>query len=147
MSIFIGASAGSIQQPPPQQQTSVRNLIENRSVTGSQQTLGTFVTLESSSPTVFSGRPVLFLLNASAFTLATNNTKVEFAIQIDAGADNSIAQFLFSIPDRHRVVSGAIIITPAAGSHTINLRWRRVSGTGTLGIDPGDQILLYAVET
>ncbi len=118
-------------------------LIEDRAPAFST-TSATFVTLASSAATTFSGRPVLCLLDVSLFPTAIN-TSVEFAIQIDAGADAVISQTLLN-ESEHSAVPGAVIVVPAAGSRTLRVRWRRPAGSGTLTLDANDQILLHAVE-
>ena len=119
-------------------------LIENRSPNDTTVS-ATFVTLESASPVVFSGRPVLFLLSAGQFA-ATFTAQVEYAIQIDNGSDNVIAQFFHNAVGDHESMSGFVILTPAPGSRTIRLRWRRKAGTGTITQDINDQRLVFAVE-
>lgn len=118
-------------------------LIENRAPVESE-TSATFVTLASASPVVFSGRPVLCIVNVTLFP-SDVNTSVEFAIQIDAGADAVASQMLLN-ESEHSAVPGAVIVTPTAGSHTIRIRWRRTAGAGTLTMDANDEILVHAVE-
>ncbi len=119
------------------------SLIENRSPTTSTAST-TFVTLESASAVTFSGRPVLCFVNATMFP-SVLNLKVELAIQIDSGSDAVAAQILHNETE-HNTVQGAVIVTPTAGSHTLRVRWRVASGSGTLTLDANDQILLHAVE-
>lgn len=104
-----------------------------------------FVTLASAAAVTFSGRPVLCFVSVTLFPAISAGTGVEFAIQIDAGADAVAAHMLLN-EFEHSAVPGAVIVTPTAGSHTIRLRWRRTTGSGTLTLDANDQILLHAVE-
>ncbi|HEB27874.1 MAG TPA: hypothetical protein ENI05_08885 [Porticoccus sp.] len=118
-------------------------LIENRAPVESTVS-DAFVTLASSAATTFSGRPVLCFVNVPMFP-SVANTGVILAIQIDSGSDAEAARILLQETE-HTSLSGQVIITPPAGSHTINLRWRRNGGTGTLTLDTNDQILLHAIE-
>lgn len=118
-------------------------LVENRNPATSTAS-ATFVTLESSSAVVFSGRPVLCFVNVTMFP-SVADLKVELAVQIDAGADAVAAQLNHNETE-HNTVQGAVIVTPSAGSHTLRVRWRVAAGTGTLTLDANDQILLHAVE-
>ena len=102
-----------------------------------------FATLGSGSAE-FSGRPVLIKLDMTMFTSAALGA--EFAIQIDSGADVVIANREVTFASRHIAVTGHLLITPTPGSHTINLRWRRATGTGSITVDATDQVLLTAVE-
>lgn len=117
----------------------VRGISPNRTTTST-----TFVTLESASAVTFSGRPVLCFVNVTMFP-NTINVDVELAIQIDAGTDVVAAQTLLNNTE-HNTVSGAVIVTPTAGSHTLRVRWRQPNGAGTLNLDANDQILLHAIE-
>ena len=120
-------------------------LVENRSPTASTSSTS-FVTLESASAVTFSGRPLLCFVNVAMFPSVLSLT-VELAIQIDSGSDVVVAQRLLDeTGGGHNTVSGAIIVTPTAGSHTLRVRWRISGGSGTLTLDANDQILLHAVE-
>jgi len=121
-------------------------LIEQRFTTvGDNTTSATFVTLLSSAATTFSGRPILLILHVTNFS-ATASATVEFGVNIDGGADTIIGQFFHNNIGIHLASTGMEIITPTAGSHTINLRWRRLAGTGTITMDTNDQVLLSAIE-
>ena len=119
-------------------------LIEDRAPNDTRGA-GGFINLRTSAAIIFSGRPLLVFLDLTLFS-TIGLTAVEFAIQIDAGADAVIGKLFLNTAGIHETVGGAVIVTPAAGSHTISLRWRRASGTGILTLDNGDQILVYAVE-
>jgi len=124
----------------------LHSLIEDRSVAPNINTSSaTFSTAASSASTAFSGRPVLFLLHSTCFGSVAGDT-IEVAVQIDSGADNVIAGFFFNEVGIHDNATGFIILTPSAGSHTINLRIRRRAGSGTISFDLNDSILLTAIE-
>lgn len=121
-------------------------LIEDRSPTAST-TSTSFVTLESSASTTFSGRPVLCFVSVTMFP-STTNIGAELAIQIDSGSDAVVAKLLHN-ESEHNTIQGAVIVTPSAGSHTLRIRWRLFFGGGggnNLTLDANDQILLHAVE-
>ncbi len=120
-------------------------LIVDRSPATESTTSSTFITLRSSAATTFSGRPVLCLLSTSLLSDSVNSV-VEFAIQIDTGADVEIGKQAFNVASAHSAVTGAVIITPTAGSHIIRLRWRLSVGSGQLTFDSNDQILVHGVE-
>ena len=123
----------------------LHNLIDLKSLNDTTIS-GSFVTLRSSSDTVFSGRPVMFILNLTAYSSSVA-TSVEFSIQIDSGSDNVISGiFFFNQADTHTTIVGIKILSLTVGSHVINLRWRRPAGAGIITMDSGDQALLYAVE-
>ncbi len=105
----------------------------------------TFVTLLSSALTFFSGRQVLFMVSATACLSAGTSTEVELAVQVDGGADNVISQRFINATSVHSNVVGFIIVDVPAGPHTINLRWRRAQGTGTVAVNADDMIQLKAV--
>lgn len=127
-------------------QGKIHTLVEERGVSPSASTSSpTFGTLRSSAPTGFSGRPLLLLLKASSYT-NTTSTSVEFAVQLDAGAESPIAFFFFNEILEHHNIPGWVVITPTAGSHTVHLRFRRRGGTGSIFLDNNDEVLLMAVE-
>lgn len=109
-------------------------------------TSATFVTLESSASTVFSGQPVMFLLHTSLHATGSAVNGVDFAVQIDSGSDTLVTNFVMNPSGVHTTVSGIKIITPTAGAHVINIRWRRTEGAGVLTMNDDDQVLLYAIE-
>ena len=142
--LFPGVShsdSGIITEPPT---INFKNLIENRSPFA-LTTSSNFVLLQPSASFKFNGRPVLFILNAISYSTAAFSG-VEFAIQIDSGADNVIAKFFFNTVNTHSTVTGMVLITPPAGDHVINLRWRRFAGGGTIYFNPNGQALLQAIE-
>lgn len=104
-----------------------------------------FATLLSSASTAFNGKAVLFLLNMSARLSVITDAEVEFAIQIDGGADVVIGSHFLNQLDLHQAFAYTLIQTPSEGNHTINLRWRRVAGTGTIAVDVNDRIQLKAI--
>ncbi len=123
--------------------TTLHALIEDRAPDESTAS-DTFVTLASAAATTFSGRPLLCFVSVMLFPTVAN-TGVQFAIQIDAGADAVASQMLLQETE-HSAVPGQVIVTPTAGSHTLRIRWRRMGGAGTLTLDANDQILLHAIE-
>ena len=108
-------------------------------------TSATFVVLQAAPVFTFSGGPVLLQLLTSSYSTAVN-TASEFAIQIDAGADVVIGNFFHSNANEHNTSAGFLFITPAAGSRTITIRWRRPAGAGTLTYDNNDYISLAGIQ-
>lgn len=142
------ATLGSIistSAVPQIAEQNLRALVEARSAASASTASATFATLASSASTLFTGRPVLLLLSASAWSSGAASG-VEFAVQVDSGADAPITIFTFNTTGEHHAVNGWLIVTPAAGAHIINLRWRRTSGSGTVTQDLNDYNLLAAIE-
>ena len=109
-------------------------------------TSATYATLASSASVNFNGRPTLFLLSMSNFIDVAANTNTDYAINIDGGADNFVVNNFINPITTHTPISLYIILTPSAGNHVINVRWRRSQGTGIVSMDENDHIHLAAVE-
>ena len=122
------------------------SIIEARIAAADSTISGAFVTLVSSAPILFSGRSFLFLLTNSLFSAVAGITGAEFALQVDTGTDVPIARVFIDAIDSHRTVGGSVILAPLVGTRTINLRWRRLAGAGTLTQDLNDQNLLFGIE-
>jgi hypothetical protein len=111
-------------------------------------TSSSYSTLYTSSSYRFSGHPLIMFFsgsfrdsNASAEFYAA-----EFAFRFDSGTDYIIARGAGNINYNHQAVSGHILITPSAGTHTVSLRWRRASGSGTMDIDTNDFLQLHSMQ-
>lgn len=139
----MGLSYGN-QNGAPDPNQRHHALISDFSPSGSVSS-GTFVTLASSAPTAFSGRPVLLALDVSAFATVAG-TVSEYAIQIDSGADIAITKFFFNTTGEHHANNGHLVITPAEGTRTIRVRWRRIAGSGVLTADINDYVILHGTE-
>jgi hypothetical protein len=64
-----------------------------------------------------------------------------------ATTDNTIASLLFNVNSVHTNMSGTRYISNVpAGDYTMDVRWRRNSGTGTMNLDAGDQVSISVVE-
>lgn len=102
---------------------------------------GAITTLATSPSLFFSGRPVVFWVAGSMFN---NNggtpefMQVNFALQIDAGADVKCSQWTSDVSNVHGAFAGNQILVPTPGNHTISLRWQRASGAGTSTMDFND---------
>ena len=65
------------------------------------------------------------------------STLGEYAVNID-GTDYAVGTRLFNVTSvNYETFVGSVVVSLAAGSHTIRPRWRRVSGAGTLASDGG----------
>jgi hypothetical protein len=127
----------------------VKDVIRNINPSVHTTTSSSYATIETSAAITFSGRPCIFQLSIAG---RDNNSGVneffnmQFAIRVDAGADNTIAFIEGNLDGDHRVGSGYVIVTPSAGSHTIDLRWKRVAGAGTMTVDSNDYYLLSVID-
>jgi hypothetical protein len=85
-------------------------------------------------------------LNTSATSTATA-TVVRLAIRV-AGTDYDCAHMAFNAAATHLPLHCTIVIDSIAeGAQTIQARWRRVSGAGTIAQDTNDWINLTVQET
>jgi len=77
------------------------------------------------------------------------STKARFAVTVDGGAnDTNIAEAVLSAANSVIGTSGSCILDGvAAGAVTIQLRWRRVSGTGTLTMSTDQTYVITVCET
>jgi hypothetical protein len=86
-------------------------------------------------------------LHVSSFITGTAGTISRFAVQV-AGTDYDTCQLDENVLSSHVQKSGVVVVPGgvAAGNVTAQVRWRRVSGAGTLQIDGNDWISLYLSE-
>lgn len=105
-------------------------------------------TIQSVANVYFSGRPCMFFLSASGrkSTGAGGLMVASFFIQIDAGADNLVCDWNTNLFDNHQTTSGAVLITPTQGLHTVNLRANRTTGADTFALDTSDFIRLVKLD-
>lgn len=81
--------------------------------------------------------------SCSSFVTAVVNTVTAFAVRVN-GTDYDISQFWFNTTSEHHTCpTGVVYVTGLIpGSYTVQGRWKRLSGTGTCGIDTSDYISL-----
>lgn len=88
------------------------------------------------------------LLVTMHVTLYATNTANEamFGVQINS-IDYDIVKFYINPATTHHAASGSAFIEGIdAGTYTIQGRWKRTQGTGTLTRDPGDWLSISALE-
>lgn len=115
---------------------------------GSFTNTGVLSTIATSASFFFWGRPVLFDLNismrnvqgADAFHLTA------FSLQIDAGPSIPVCDWSNDRANNHQAVGGTAIVTPSQGTHTVSIRWQRISGAGTSTINNDDFYTLTALQ-
>lgn len=127
--------------------TRMRNLLSNFAPAATT-TSGSNATIATSASFVFSGRDVLFFLHGN---MRNNNganeyMQVAFALRFDTGTSTDICEWNSNLADNHQAFSGSLILNPTAGSHTVDLRWRRISGAGTATFDGNDFYVLNMIE-
>ena len=118
---------------------------------------GTFSTVTSSYTAVASSNidvtitkynsnsNILIDLDCTMYSTA-NNSNVRFAVN-DGSIDYDITNFYFNVANSHTTITGKVTVTGlGVGVYTFRLRWKRVSGAGTLTIDSGDRLFLTAQE-
>ncbi len=132
-------------QPTKQARSSILEII-NEGNPSDTTVSAVFATLASSGQIAFAGLETMFTLNMSMFLSAGTNTTVELAVSIDGGADIVIGSFFVTQTDNHYPVGLSILTPVVAGEFQIDLRWRRVSGTGTVAVDANDLIQLNALQ-
>lgn len=116
----------------------------------SSTTSATFVNLPATSSFSFTKLHTSTRLKAEMHVtcfIATATGGVRFALQI-AGTDYDIAGYTFNATADHRQISGTRYLPAgiAAGALTIQGRWRRNGGAGTLNIDAGDWLSISVAE-
>jgi hypothetical protein len=111
-------------------------------------TSGSYVTMASSSSQFFSGRPVIFWWNGSMALVNGSDILAEIglALQIDSGVDTTIGLWTTNKANAHSVFGVTGLLIPSRGTHTINMRWRRNTATGTATIDTYDFVSLHFIE-
>lgn len=114
-------------------------------------TSATYVNLAGTSSFSFTkfldSTRLLVTINTSCFVTVAA-TEVRYAVRINS-TDFDVANFFFNPTSTHLQTSGTRIIVAAsvpAGAHTVQGRWRRVSGTGTLTRDAGDWLSIAVTE-
>lgn len=75
------------------------------------------------------------------------NTDVRFGVRIN-GVDYDVCKLYFNTANQHQMVSGTAYIPGgiAAGSYTVQGRWYRLGGAGTLTRDANDSVSISADE-
>lgn len=78
---------------------------------------------------------LIVFVNTSAFTAVSTNTGVQFGVSANGGADQDVGRTFFETTGMHKPCSGIRIIEDGSpiGAYTIQLRWKRYIGTGTIG--------------
>lgn len=85
-------------------------------------------------------------MHISCWSSGAGSTTPRFGVQISS-TDYDMCGSLINTASEHVAFSGTRIITGlAAGTYTIQGRFKRVSGTGTITVDSGDWISLAASE-
>lgn len=93
-----------------------------------------------------SGSRLKVAMQATAFLSAGSNTRLEWAALVD-GVDNVVTNTFINPTLTHTLFAGAVYISGlAAGTYTIQGRWRRVSGAGTLARGSDDWLHMSAIE-
>jgi hypothetical protein len=92
-------------------------------------------------------------ISLSLWDAANMNTLAKVGVLVN-GTDVDCGQFFFSTPASgtelavHRPIACSVVISSVpAGSQTIQVRWSRASGTGTLHFDSNDRLSATAQET
>lgn len=85
------------------------------------------------------------IMFATASTVA--GTKQSTAVTFNAGADNEIYQYFHTNANLYMPTNGQAVISGlAAGAYTVQLRWSRLSGTGTLNTDANAYLSMVVSE-
>lgn len=91
------------------------------------------------------GADILINIHASMYS-AGSSAGVELAIH-EGSTDYSLTVFFFNTANVHHSVSGFIRITGlSVGTGIFRLRWKRISGSGTLTMDASDRVSMSAQE-
>lgn len=78
--------------------------------------------------------------HASCSVTGSVPSSAEFAVRIN-GVDYAIVKNTISVAALRKTFSGIQLIgSIAAGTYTVQGRWRRASGSGTLAMDPNDTL-------
>lgn len=111
-------------------------------------TSGSYVTMASTGSEFFSGRPVIFFWNGSMALVNGSDVLAEIglALQVDSGADTTIGLWTTNKANAHSSFGVTGIVIPTRGNHTINMRWRRNTATGTPTIDTYDFVSLHHID-
>lgn len=93
-----------------------------------------------------SASKLVLTLNVSYWATAAN-TSTRLGLRVDT-TDYDCTNFFFNTNSLHMQVSCTIVLSGiSAGSKTIQARWKRMSGTGTLSMDSGDWTNITVIET
>lgn len=85
-------------------------------------------------------------MTITCFCSVATGTVVRFGVQIN-GSDYDVAQFYFNNTGEHLQVAGVRRIPGIpAGTYTVQPRWYRQAGTGTLATDTSDWLTVHATE-
>ncbi len=121
----------------------------NQASVSDSTTSGTYVNLAGSTSftyTKFRDDTRLEVdLRASSFITGSANTQPSFAAQI-GGVDFEIVSMLINPLSTHTFMSGKGFVNVVAGTYTVQGRWRRVAGAGTLQRGADDWIALSVRE-
>jgi hypothetical protein len=111
-------------------------------------TSGSYVTMATSASTFFSGRPVIFFVNGSMALVNGSDVLAEIglALRVDSGGDTTIGLWTTNKANAHSGFNVTGILIPSRGSHTIDVRWRRNTATGTATMDTYDFLSLHYIE-
>lgn len=114
-------------------------------------TSATYVSLtDSSSVSIVKNRSDTQLsvdLRVSCFLTGATNSKPSFAVQVNS-TDYEIVASLINPVSTHEFMAGLRLISGIpAGTYTVQARWLRVSGTGTLNRNSDDWFGLTVYET
>lgn len=131
-----------------------RTGVSNQAVTAGTDTTvsATYVNLAGTgSTTSFSFTKVLASTNLlvelhAGFQATTNSAIARFGVLVNA-VDNDCAQNIQVAGSYNQCTGFAIISGLAAGTYTIQGRWRRVGGTGTCTRDTNCWLAIAAAET
>jgi hypothetical protein len=113
---------------------------------GGSTTSSSYATMPTTSSVAITKRSpatkLLVTINTTAYISGTFNTatttSTRFAARV-AGTDYDCINFFFNAQGVHTQISCSVLISGvASGAQTVDARWRRVSGTGTLQQDTND---------
>lgn len=116
---------------------------------GATTTSATYVDMTGVLVTITKKRADTVLRISGCFDsyVTVASTETRFGVRVNA-VDYDLKNLFFNPASQHLPSGGAEIIIPglAAGSYTVQGRWRRVSGTGTLTRNGNDWYSLTAIE-
>lgn len=116
---------------------------------GATTTSATYVDMTGVAVTIVKKRADTVLRVGGCFDsyVTVASTETRFAVRVNA-VDYDLKNLFFNPASQHLPSGGAEVIIPglAAGSYTVQGRWRRVSGTGVLTRNGNDWYSLTAIE-
>lgn len=109
---------------------------------------GSYATMATSGSIFFRGVPTLFIFSTSARDVNGSDEwwKLDYALRFDSGSDQGIGGLTNNHREQHEHATVSAILTPPAGLHTVSMRWKRYTGSGTITMDINDQLILNAIE-